>query len=435
MLFSKNRPEKDLREILRSFASDLSSLLNIKDLLKNLLKTLAEIAGVTQGNILLYESQIKSFVVRESLGGDSLIVQFSLSDAFVNYLGKLPHPLTKHDLLDDRQLIDVKESGLSFMTAVGAEAVFPMLAENKFIGLFALGPRKDGKPYQEEMLDLLNILITIGSLSVDNALLYDSLVKQNHKLSEIAQLKTQFVSTVTHELRTPLNGILGLADVLRDPEQGENLTDDQRRYVEMIHSAGEELLDKVNQILELTQFQSRKSTIDVKRVDLQAALNSVAEEFGPAFTEKNIRLKVELGHQTKVYGDAGQIRQVFQCLVENAVKFSHEAKPNEIGISASRHGDMLKVCVYDRGIGIEDKNQEIIFEDFRQIDGDLTRSYGGTGLGLTIAKKIVEMHGGRIWVESKKGEGAQFFFTLPLKPATVHATELETYRAGAPELS
>src|SRR5262245_22980790 len=187
MLFAKRRRERNLLEIFRSYAQELSSIHDLKDLLKNLLRAVTVIAEVRSGNILLQETAIKAFVVRESLGGEALILQFSSHDAFIQYLARTLKPMTKHRLLQDRRLIDVKESGIHFMTAVAAEAVFPMTAENKFIGLFALGARRDGAAYSEATLDLLGVLIAMASLSVDNAILFESVAKQNLQLSEVAK--------------------------------------------------------------------------------------------------------------------------------------------------------------------------------------------------------------------------------------------------------
>ncbi len=428
MLFGKRRRDSELLETFRTYSKELSSILSLKDLLKNLLRTLTEIAEVRNGAILLLEAPIKAFVVRESRGGEPLISQFLIKDSFIQYLSRSFQPMTKHRLLEDRRLIDVKESGIHFLTALNAEAVFPMHAENKFIGLLALGARREGQAYSEETLDLLGVLVTMAAISIDNAILYESLSRQNLEFSEIAKLKTQFVSTISHELSTPLNGILGLTEALLDAEQSANLTDDQRRYLEMIQSAGRELFEVVSHILDLTRVQSKKAPAEIRKVDLLKALGEVTAEIEEALREKRIHLEINLDSNSTVYGDEGQIRQVFACLLENALKFSREGESHSIAILSSRVGDMLRVCVRDEGIGIEERDQYFIFEEFRQANGDLTREYGGTGLGLAIAKHIVERHGGRIWVESKKGEGAQFYFTLPLKPALVDAREVDTQR-------
>ncbi|HKY62986.1 MAG TPA: HAMP domain-containing sensor histidine kinase [bacterium] len=428
MLFGKRRRESQLLETFRTYSQELSSILNLKDLLKNLVRTLSEIAEVRNASILLLETPIKAFVVRESRGGEPLISQFQAKDPFIQYLSRSLKPITKHHLLEDRRLIDVKESGIHFLTALNAEAVFPMNAENKFIGLLALGARRENEPYSDETLDLLGVLVAMAAISIDNAILYESLSRQNLEFSEIAKLKTQFVSTISHELSTPLNGILGLTEALLEGEQNANLNDDQRRYLEMIQSAGRELSEVVSHILDFTRVQSKKAPAEIRKVDLSKALLEVTAGIEDALREKRIQLEVSLDAASMVYGDEAQIRQVFACLLENALKFSREGASHSIGILSSRVGDMLRVCVRDEGIGIEEKDQHFIFEEFRQADGDLTREFGGTGLGLAIAKHIVERHGGRIWVESKKGEGAQFYFTLPLKPALVDAREVDTHR-------
>lgn len=429
MLFKK-RTSNDLNllETLRAFSKEINSIVSLKELLKNLLRHFVEIAHAQTGSFWMLEKDIKALVVRESIGGDPLILQFSTKDPFLNYLGQTSRVVTQEFLVKNPALIDVKEAGLNFMTSVNAGVVFPMMVDNHFIGILALGNRRNKELYSTEELDLLSVLVAMGTISIHNAILYDSMAKQNLKLSEIAKLKTQFVSTITHELSTPLNGILGLAEILNNPDTSGPLNDDQRRYVQMIRSAAEELSDMVNQILDLTRFQSQKGALEVKRVDLAATVEDIRRELQEICREKGIDLRIDLGPRINVYGDEGQIRQVIQCLLENAVKFSQGNGSQMIGIHAGRHGDMLKICIFDHGIGIREQDQEIIFDEFRQLEADINRSYGGTGLGLALAKKIVELHGGRIWVESKKGEGSQFYFTLPLKPGLIQAPEIETQR-------
>ncbi len=425
----KSQKSHELLSTLANFAKEARSISQIKELLKRLLRSLVEVAGAHGGSLWLLDDQGKFLHMRESLGGDPLILKFSAQDNLVHYLVQTERVLNKSELVQSAGLIDIKEAGLQFFTAANADIIFPLLAEKKFIGLLALGPQQNRNPYVGEHLAILEILANLGAVWVDNALLYDSLAKQNLKLSEIAKLKTQFVSTISHELSTPLNGILGLCQVLLDPETSGPLNDDQTRYLQMIQAAGNELNEIVQQILDLTRFQSQQGQIEVKKVDLNATIQGLEQEFMPLMQQKGISLELHLEPRVRVYGDAGQIRQVVQSILENALKFSPDNNsPKSISIQAARHGDMLKICVADQGIGITEADQEIIFEDFRQAQGSVDRSYGGTGLGLALAKKIVELHGGRIWVESKPGEGSQFFFTLPLKPALIQAKEINTNR-------
>lgn len=430
MIFKKKGlNQAPLLRTLRHFTREICSIIHIKDLLKGLLKAQLDIAEGVHGSLWLCQEKEKSLELRESLGGDPLVLKFNLGDPFVNFLSQTRGVFTKRQLVRDANQIDIKEAGLKFMTAINGEVLFPLVAEKKFIGLLVLGPRRDGKPYSPELLELIEILSALGAVSIDNALLYDSLSKQNLKLSEIAKLKTQFVSTVTHELSTPLNGILGLTEVLLNPDTSGPLNDDQKRYLQMIQSASQELHEMVEQIIDLTRFQSKQGALEVKKIDFSKTVNGIYEELKDLIDQRGIVLAVNLDPKLKVYGDEGQIRQVITSLMENALKFSEGGvQPKTIEVEANRHGDMLKVCVSDQGIGIAEEDQELIFEDFRQADGEATRVHGGTGLGLALAKKIVELHGGRIWVESKKGEGSQFYFTLPLKPGLVQAKELDTGR-------
>jgi signal transduction histidine kinase len=412
-------------ESLRTFSKGLTSITPLKELLKRLLKALLEIAESPAGSIWLVEENAQALALREALGGEPLLLGFKISDPFINYLGQTRHKISRTQLLKDPQFIDIREAGVKFLTAVQGEWIFPLSAEQRFLGVWVLAPRSDGHPYAQELQEFLSVLTTLGAIAVDNALHYDSLAKQNLKLAEMAKLKTDFVSTISHELSTPLNGILGLTEVLLNPETGGLLTDDQRRYLQMIQSAGEELSEIVSQVLNLTRFQSQQGALEVKKVELNKLAQDLAKDFHGVLEERGIALHLDFSPKQSVYGDEGQIRQLLQNLLENAVKFSDSNLGREIVLKAKKQGEMLQVCVSDQGIGIADKDQEIIFEDFRQVEGGVERGYGGTGLGLAVAKKIVELHGGRIWVESKKGEGSHFFFTLPLKPGLVQAREIQ----------
>jgi signal transduction histidine kinase len=409
--------------LLRAFSKGLSSITPLKDLLKRLLKTLLEIAEAPGGSIWLIEAE--ALALREAVGGEPLQLEFKSSDPFVNYLGQTRCVLSRDQLFKDPQFIDIRDSGVKFLTSVHGEWIFPLCVEQRYLGALVLSPRIDGRSYSPELREFLEVLTTMGAIAVDNALHYDSLAKQNLKLSEIAKLKTDFVSTISHELSTPLNGILGLTEVLLNPETGGPLNDDQRRYLQMIQSAGEELSEIVSQVLNLTRFQSQHGSLEVKRVELHKVAEDLVRDLDGVLGEKGMVLRMDLAKKQSVYGDEGQIRQLLQNLLENAVKFSDGHPGGEIILQAQKQGEMLQVCVSDSGIGIAERDQEIIFEDFRQAQGGVERSYGGTGLGLAVAKKIVELHGGRIWVESKQGEGSHFYFTLPLKPGLVQAREIQ----------
>ena len=376
---------------------------------------MTQTAGASAANILLYEPELNQFVIQESSGGDPLVCQIKAQDSVIVFLRQQRGYLLKSALANDPKFIDIRTAGLRLMTGVGAEVVFPMWAEEKLIGLMNVGSREGNQSYSEPLLELLSTMVSMASLSVNNALLYQELSRQNAQLAEITKLKQQFTSNITHELRTPLHGILGLTSILLEQSLGE-LNGDQKRYLEMIQASGQNLLEVVDKILDLTKFQAGTQKLIVKPIDVQKIISDIHQNLKPTLKEERVNFQIQLGEVNKVYGDEEQVSLVFFNLLENAAKFTLQGK---ITIMASRIGDMAQFCISDSGIGMDEHEQQFIFESFRQANGELNRAYEGTGLGLTIAKKIVELHGGRIWVESKKGYGSNFYFTLPQNPSLV----------------
>lgn len=422
-LSTKRAESGELLSVFRNYARQMSSILNLPELLKSILVHFGELVPTSTGAILIYDKDLKSYVVRESRGGDPMSLRFPENHTFLNYLAQTQDLLTKTQIIKDDKLLDVRESAIAFLTQIHAEVLLPLSSEKSLLGFVALGPSLESS-YDAAKLELLETLVAMAGVSIENALLYEAMQKQNRKLSEVAELKTQFVQTVSHELATPVHGIMGLTQVLLESEDVTRLSDDQRRYLIMLRSAGEELNDLVDQVLELTRYQSQLTCLEVKRIDFSSLLSQVEQEIRPLLEEKGVTFDRDYEEKLFVYGDFGQISQVVRALLENAVKFMSSKAKGRIGISTRKLGEVLEVCVADNGIGIKESDHEIIFEEFRQADSQLTREFGGAGLGLALARKIIELHGGRIWVNSKPGAGSAFFFTLPLRPGRVQSQEL-----------
>jgi signal transduction histidine kinase len=414
-MFFKGRSKYNWREIFIKYGSRLASLSNHEETYKTLLTTLVEVSGAEGGSILLFDPDLNQFTLKEYLGPAPLSFSVPHSHPLILWLRRDGHPVSRHQIVENSRFLDLKSSALTFLSEWNAELAFPLIAEKKFLGVFNLGPRGE-KAFDSEDIELFTTLIGLGSVFIENSHLYETLLKQNQKLSEVARLKTQFVSNITHELRTPLHGILGLADVLlEDPEQ--SLHADHRRYLEMMKRSGEALLEMVDHILDLTKYQSGLIQLNVKKIDLKKIISEVAQEFADSLARQSCEFIFDWPESTpSVYGDETELKHLLRDLVGNAIKFTSQGT---IAVSSSKCGEMLKVCIKDTGVGIDEKDQQTIFEEFRQADGATTRDFGGSGLGLALAKKIVQLHGGRIWVESKKGVGSYFYFTLPLKPSGV----------------
>jgi len=229
--------------------------------------------------------------------------------------------------------------------------------------------------------------------------------------------KGDFLANMSHELRTPMNAILGIADILLDTE----LTDEQRRYVGIFQNAGNNLLELVNDILDMSKIEAGQMELDKSDFSLEQTLNDLLELHAMRARDKGLELILNFRHGIPevVYGDAKRLRQCLTNLVGNAIKFSNKGAIVIFVNHVDGQADMLRFSVSDMGIGISAEKQKIIFDAFAQADGSITRRFGGTGLGLSITHRLVKLMGGEIGVDSKEGEGATFHFTVNLPQASL----------------
>jgi signal transduction histidine kinase len=239
------------------------------------------------------------------------------------------------------------------------------------------------------------------------------------RMQEVDRLKTNFLATMSHELRTPLTSVIGYAEMLLEGLAG-GLAIEQKEYVQTILAKADQLLQLISAVLEVSSLESGPLTLEPGAVDLAEVTQSVIDSFIVLAQRRGVTIDLEAGPRV-VVGDRRKIRQIVQSLVSNAVKFTRDRGKVQIGFRtgplrpsevASRPA--LHLVVHDSGIGISPEAVAHIFDPFFQVDSSSTREYGGTGLGLTLAKAYVEAHGGRIWVESEPGRGATFVATLPV---------------------
>lgn len=233
-----------------------------------------------------------------------------------------------------------------------------------------------------------------------------------------SRAKSDFLATMSHELRTPLNAIIGFSEILIDGIEGE-LTEEQKKDVTCIHSAGNNLLCLVNDILYLSKIEADKLSLENNPFDLRVTLKNIVDVLYPSAAVKGVDLKVEYGEEvpSDVTGDAGRIRQIILNFASNAIKFTDEGSAT-IRVEHEERTDkegLYTISVEDTGMGIPEDKLETIFEKFTQADSSITRKHGGTGLGLTISKKLSELMGGTIGVSSVVGKGSIFWCKLPLK--------------------
>jgi signal transduction histidine kinase len=280
---------------------------------------------------------------------------------------------------------------------------------------------------------------TFASLEAKNTQLVTAL----ERMQEFDRLKSNFLATVSHELRTPLTSVIGYSEMLLEGLAGP-LNEEQKDYVQTVLAKADQLLQLITGILDASLMETGSLRVAREPVELRALIEAVVATFAPQAEKRGIAIALPQADVPRALGDGRKIRQIFWNLIANAVKFTGDGGevavdwrvgplvPDESGgrfpasagrFDAARHLG-VRVSVRDSGIGISAEKQKHIFEPFFQVDSSSTREYGGTGLGLTLAKQYVEAHGGHIWVDSELGAGSVFSVSLPVVPK-----ELDAYLA------
>ncbi len=238
------------------------------------------------------------------------------------------------------------------------------------------------------------------------------LIDKSGEVEEANRLKSEFLAHMSHELRTPLNAIIGFSELLIDGVLGK-ITQKQKKCLTDILASSQHLLSLINEVLDLSKIESGKTELRLTNFTLTDIIEPLKRSIMPMLTSRKQSLEIEVPDNLPlVRADKAKVRQVLLNLLSNAIKFT--ADGGWLKIEAAWRNDWCQVSVSDNGIGINKEDQERMFEPFCQLDSPLTRERSGTGLGLTIARQIIERHGGQIWVESDYGKGSRFTFTLPL---------------------
>jgi signal transduction histidine kinase len=262
-------------------------------------------------------------------------------------------------------------------------------------------------------------------MAIQNALLFAEVKDKNAALERANHLKSQFLATVTHELRTPLHSIISYGSFLLEGYVDGELTVEQQEHIQFMVRRGEDLSRLVDDMLDLSKIEADKLEIKVEPLRLEQSLQDVLSELKQMAGGKGLALTLEMEEELPMaLADSSRIHQVLVNLVSNALKFTEKGGVTIRCALLDRY-DMLRISVSDTGIGISPAALDYIFEAFRQADGSTTRRFGGTGLGLTIARKLIELQGGEVAVESIVGQGSTFSFTLPVSaPARVRTGQL-----------
>jgi len=409
----------DYKNIFKHYLSHINSIDNKRALYEAILKVVGEIVSSDDVSLLLKDEG--AFVIKDYIGARPATFQADGIEGFLSWMGKFRRTVSRYQFVNRKEYAKVKGDGLHYCVQFHCEACVPLFSGGELLGIINIGSRSSGEIYDAAIRELLDFLAGQMAVSIHNASLYEDLVRRNVKLQEVGKLKNQLLSNINHEFRTPLNGIIGLSEVMMEGCDGP-VTDEQKAHLKMIADSSRRLMDTVAAMIDLAKLEANHLQLNVKRLSLYKMFSKAIEDVKPvASNATSLKLSFN-GDTPPVYGDEDWLNKLFGHVLSNAVKYT----PNgEIVVGVEKSGEMLKVGVHDTGIGVDPEKQKTIFESFSQASSGADRDYEGAGVGLAIAKKVVDLHGGRIWLSSAPGKGSHFFFTLPLKPTGLRSIELK----------
>ncbi len=299
--------------------------------------------------------------------------------------------------------------------AIGVKAITfaPMMWEGRGIGAIFVG-REHAGPFSEKDVALLRTFADQAVIAIQNARLFHEIEDKSRQLEVANQHKSAFLASMSHELRTPLNAIIGFSEVLLAKFFGE-INEKQEDYLKDIHTSGKHLLALINDVLDLSKVEAGRMELDLSEFDVPAALADAMTLIRERAMKHGIALGLDVAPGiAAATADERKFKQILLNLLSNAVKFTPDG--GRVDVIATRDDAGIVVAVRDTGIGIAPEDQQAVFEEFRQVGAHYTSKAEGTGLGLALTRRFVELHGGRIWLESAPGKGSTFFFTIPDRP-------------------
>jgi GAF domain-containing protein len=394
----------------------VSSTLDLQTVLSTIVGRAVQLSGTDCGIIYEYDESTQEFHLRASYQMEEELVRaYQATPLHLGQgaTGRAAETKVPTQIADLHQEQEFATRGLRpLLSRLGYRSLLavPLLLDQKIMGALTIYRCQTGG-FASEVVNLLQTFATQSALAIQNARLFREIEDKSKQIEAANRHKSEFLANMSHELRTPLNAIIGFSEVLGERMFGE-LNEKQAEYTEDILSSGRHLLSLINEILDLSKVEAGRMELELAKFDLPLAIENARTFVRERATKHGINLDVTIDERLGEFvGDERKIKQVLLNLLSNAVKFTPEG--GRIGINAKQVDGSVEISVNDTGIGIAPEDQARIFEEFRQVGSDYAHKVEGTGLGLTLAKKFVELHGGKIWVDSEVGKGSTFSFTLP----------------------
>jgi signal transduction histidine kinase len=397
---------------LGEVSQTVNSTLDLDTVLNTIVAKATQLSGTEAGAIYVYDDASGEFQLSATYGMEEALIK-AIQDQHA-FFSTAVRAAT--DRGAPEQLADIKAATPSLANDIilragyRARLLVPLLGADHAVGALVVRRKAPGE-FSPSTIDLLRTFAAQSAVAIQNARLFREIEEKGRQLAEASRHKSQFLANMSHELRTPLNAILGYTELIVDGIYGE-VPDKALATLERVQANGKHLLGLINDVLDLSKIEAGQLTLSLGDYSIKDVVYNVFSAVESLASNKNLALKIEVPPKLPpARGDERRLTQVLLNLVGNAIKFTDEG---EVAISAAAADGNYTIAVHDTGPGISQADQAKIFEEFQQADSSTTKEKGGTGLGLAIAKRIIEMHGGKLWVESEIGAGSTFAFTLPV---------------------
>ncbi len=416
-LFEETQLALSRTDSLLRVSQSVIAMDNLEDLLRSIVDSVAANLPADRVSLITFDSQVQQ--IEHFLAGGpghrevDIAVDFEeLMDGLSGWVVREKRAaLSPKGYQDPRESPEVRRRRIE--TNCGAILVAPMLYRNRLLGTVTAINTPEQPDFTEKDLDLLVAMANQAVAALENARLYSEQLATIERLQELDHLKSSFLANMSHELRTPLNSILGFTQVILEGLDGP-LTENMQTDLRIVEKNGQHLLSLINDVLDMAKIEAGKFGLSLDLLDINALMAEVVDIASPLAQEKSLSLDLDVDWDRPLFlqGDPIRLRQVLLNVVGNAIKFTEQGG---VRIQSAAENGKVRVIVRDTGIGIPPENLEIIFDPFSQVDESTTRKSGGTGLGLPISRRLIELHEGKIWAESAgvDGGGTVFIIELP----------------------